>query len=166
MRSLSISIARSRKAVSPVIATIIIVAIAISIAIAVAYWMVGITGAFTRFEKLEFVSAYASAQKINNQDGYNISMTVKNTGTTDVTVNMIFINGKPAQDYSSGHIEFLNGSGKWDMNFTKFEVKVNMGETKALKIWLSTADFKAGQSVEITLHTAAGKDYPKNVVLP
>ncbi|MEM2927278.1 MAG: archaellin/type IV pilin N-terminal domain-containing protein, partial [Candidatus Bathyarchaeia archaeon] len=50
---------KSRKAVSPVIATIIIVAIAISIAIAVAYWMVGITGAFTRFEKLEIVSAYA-----------------------------------------------------------------------------------------------------------
>jgi flagellin-like protein len=158
----SLSIVRSRKAISPVIATIIIVAIAISIAIAVAYWMVGITGAFTRFEKLEFVSAYA----INDQDGYNISMMVKNTGTTDVTVNMIFINGKPAQDYKSGHIQFLNGSGNWDTNFTKFEVKVNMGQSQTLKIWLSTEDFKAGQSVEIIIHTAAGKDYPKNVVLP
>ncbi|RLG80884.1 MAG: DUF4352 domain-containing protein, partial [Thermoprotei archaeon] len=40
------------KAISPVIATVIIVAVAITIAIAVAFWMTGIVGAMTRFEKL------------------------------------------------------------------------------------------------------------------
>jgi len=43
----------NRRGISPVIATIIIVAVAIAIAIAVAFWVVGIAGLFTRFEKLE-----------------------------------------------------------------------------------------------------------------
>jgi flagellin-like protein len=115
MRSLSISIARSRKAVSPVIATIIIVAIAISIAIAVAYWMVGITGAFTRFEKLELVSGYATFDE--SSQNYTVYLKVKNTGTTDATINMVFINGKPSSDAGievdpSGDIAVPVGSSK------------------------------------------------------
>ncbi|MBS7653197.1 type IV pilin, partial [Candidatus Bathyarchaeota archaeon] len=53
---------RDRRGVSPVIATIIIVAIAIVMALAVAYWMLGLGGAFTRFEKLEFQSAYVTTE--------------------------------------------------------------------------------------------------------
>ncbi|MEM2812119.1 MAG: archaellin/type IV pilin N-terminal domain-containing protein, partial [Candidatus Bathyarchaeia archaeon] len=49
----------NQKAVSPVIATIIIVAVAIVMSIAVAYWMLGLATTFTRYEKLEFISAYA-----------------------------------------------------------------------------------------------------------
>ncbi|MBS7638222.1 DUF4352 domain-containing protein, partial [Candidatus Bathyarchaeota archaeon] len=57
-----------RRGVSPVIATIIIVAIAIVMSLAVAYWMLGLGGAFTRYEKLEFVSAYVTVEK-NGTDG-------------------------------------------------------------------------------------------------
>ena len=39
------------KAISPVIATVIIVSVAIAIAVAVAFWMTGLAGAFTKFEK-------------------------------------------------------------------------------------------------------------------
>jgi flagellin-like protein len=48
---------RSRRAVSPVIATVILVAIAITVAVAVAYWMGGIAGQYTRFEQIEIQSA-------------------------------------------------------------------------------------------------------------
>jgi hypothetical protein len=41
-----------------------------------------------------------------------------------------------------------------------------MESTVSLKLFLPSPTFKAGQSVEIILHTAAGKDHPKNVVLP
>jgi flagellin-like protein len=163
MRSLSISIARSRKAVSPVIATIIIVAIAISIAIAVAYWMVGITGAFTRFEKLEVVSAYATAYSNDTYTGYKIKITLKNTGTTDTTINLIFINGKPAQDYTK--VGLYNETAETWWNLDNLNIPARMGSTISLEVYLPDT-FKPGQSVEITLHTAGGKDYPKNVVLP
>ena len=43
------------KTISPVIATVIIVSVAIAIAVAVAFWMTGITGLFSRYEKLEIV---------------------------------------------------------------------------------------------------------------
>jgi FlaG/FlaF family flagellin (archaellin) len=54
---------RDRRGVSPVIATIIIVSIAIVMSLAVAYWMLGLGGAFTRYEKLEFTSAYVTVAK-------------------------------------------------------------------------------------------------------
>jgi flagellin-like protein len=44
------------RAVSPVIATIIIVAVAIVMSIAVAYWVLGLAGTFTRYEKIEIMS--------------------------------------------------------------------------------------------------------------
>ena len=47
---------RSRRAVSPVIATVILVAIAITVSVAVAYWMGGIAGTFTTFEQVELAS--------------------------------------------------------------------------------------------------------------
>ena len=54
------SFRRCIKAVSPVIATIIIVAIAITMSIAVAYWLLGLGGSFTKFEKVEFTTAYVT----------------------------------------------------------------------------------------------------------
>jgi flagellin-like protein len=56
---INMRILKNRYAISPVIATIIIVAVTIAVAIAVAFWMGGLTGVFTRFEKLEITSAYA-----------------------------------------------------------------------------------------------------------
>ena len=49
----------NKKGISPVIATVIIVSVAIAIAVAVAFWMTGITGLFTRYEKVEVTNAYA-----------------------------------------------------------------------------------------------------------
>jgi len=51
---------RKRRAVSPVIATVILVAITITVAVAVAYWMSSIAGQYTQFEKVEIQSGYAS----------------------------------------------------------------------------------------------------------
>ena len=48
---------RKRKGVSPVIATVILVAVTITVAVAVAYWMSGIAGQYTSFEKVEIQSA-------------------------------------------------------------------------------------------------------------
>jgi len=47
----------NRKGISPVIATVIIVAVTITVAIAISFWMGGIAGLYTRFEKLEITYA-------------------------------------------------------------------------------------------------------------
>ena len=50
-----------RKAVSPVIATVVLVAVAITIAVAVSYWMSGISSQYTQFEKVEVTGAYCQS---------------------------------------------------------------------------------------------------------
>jgi len=77
----------NRKGVEPVIAIVIIVAVAIVIAIAVAYWVLGLIPAFTRYEEMKIVNAYISNQQ-------NACIVIKNTGTTDITVITVFINGR------------------------------------------------------------------------
>jgi NAD(P)H-flavin reductase len=90
-------------------------------------------------------------------------LAVKNTGTTDATINLILINGKPAQDYT--RVKAYDATGaKLQLDYVNNQVR--MESTASLKLFLPSPTFKAGQSVEIILHTAAGKDYPKNVVLP
>lgn len=163
---------KSRKAVSPVIATIIIVAIAISIAIAVAYWMIGITGAFTRFEKIEIVSGYAEYD--TNKARYDVKLRLKNTGTSDASINIIFINGKPLQKYAdltALHVYSVGWDNKTLGAGEELDIKMPVGTTLDITIELIPSDtggvyFTGGQSVEITMHTASGKDYPKNIVLP
>ncbi|MEM2025321.1 MAG: archaellin/type IV pilin N-terminal domain-containing protein, partial [Desulfurococcaceae archaeon] len=86
---------RDEKAVSPVIATIIIVAVAIVMSIAVAYWMLGLAGTFTRYEKIEFVAAYVNrTTTINNNEYYEVVVKVRNTGSSDATINLLLVNGK------------------------------------------------------------------------
>jgi flagellin-like protein len=137
----------NRRGISPVIATIIIVAVAIAIAIAVAFWVVGIAGLFTRFEKLEISYIYAEA----GNSWWTINLMVRNTGSATATIDQVFLNGKP---YSSGGADSLltalTPGGTIAASFTVF----------------ATSGFGPGATVEVKLHTAAGQEYYKAVVLP
>jgi len=142
------------RAISPVIATVIIVSVAIAIAVAVAFWMTGITGLFTRYEKLEVISAYATG---NESSGWTISIIVKNTGTTDVTIDEIFINGKPSSAWS----------GK--ITFPSLPQSLSPGSQTTLTLTVqpkTTSSLSSGQIIEVKLHTAAGNEYPRSVQLP
>jgi len=142
------------KAISPVIATVIIVSVAIAIAVAVAFWMTGIAGIFTRYEKLEVVSAYATSANY----GWDVIVIVKNTGSTDTTIDNIFINGKPwsAWTNSKSHNTTLD-----------LPAHIPAGKRVKFIIPLDENDgIVAGQSIEVKIHTAAGREYPRSVQLP
>ncbi|MEM2332039.1 MAG: archaellin/type IV pilin N-terminal domain-containing protein, partial [Nitrososphaerota archaeon] len=72
-------IGRSKSGISPVVATVILVAVAIVIAIAVAFWASGLVGIFTRFEKLEIVSAIMTASD-------TFQVIIRNTGSADTAI--------------------------------------------------------------------------------
>lgn len=151
----------NRKAVSPVISTIIIVAVAIAISIAVAFWLGGITSIFTRFEKLEIPTAYAKA----DTGGWTVTLEVKNTGTTDVTITDILINGIPL---TNNELSSLNVTGIDDTDASN-GISLPTGKACTIEIpntVITSSKYSAGQSITITLHTAGGQDYPKTVVLP
>ena len=71
----------------------ILVAVTIVVAVAVSYWMGGIAGLYTRFEKVEISSAYATygATAFNGTDaGWDITVNLKNSGSADATIESIF----------------------------------------------------------------------------
>jgi len=145
------------RAISPVIATVIIVAVTIAIAIAVALWMSGLVGSFTQTENLQIISAYAERDSTNG--GWKINIQVKNTGTTDATIDNIFINGKPISSY--------NGGITVNPDVTSQTIPIKSGNEKTIQITIgSNAGFSSGQMVEVKIHTASGKEYPRQVTLP
>ena len=152
---------RAKRGVSPVISTAILVAVAITVAVAVSYWMGGIAGQYTRFEKLEITSAYAT----KNATHYTISMSVKNTGSTDATIDGILINGQPGSDHDIPITDDATISGGAAADKT-----IESGQTAsgvdAIHVYIDITLFEAATTVEINLHTAAGLNYPQMVTLP
>ena len=173
------SLRRSKKAVSPVIATIIIVAVAIVMSIAVAYWMLGLAGTFTRFEKLEFVSAYAI--KDDSKSHFNITIQLKNTGSSSATINIILFNGIPNRDVNALKGLYLNKTAD---NLRSLQGLKNFNSSSAIGYTLNpgeeaygliilkqygkigAANVTSGITIEIMVQTVAGNQYPKTIVLP
>ncbi|MEM2725307.1 MAG: archaellin/type IV pilin N-terminal domain-containing protein [Candidatus Nezhaarchaeales archaeon] len=163
------------KAISPVIATIIIVAVAIVMSIAVAYWMMGLATTFTRYEKLEFIAAYPIKNTTDtNKEYYNITLSLKNTGTSPATVTKFFFNGVPDSIVNQTNQDNLkityNGGNVFKAD--KTTVVVSPGEMVTFVIQLPyNATIGGGYAVsgvmlEIVVQTAVGNQYPKAVVLP
>ena len=159
-----------RRGISPVIATVILVAVAIAVAIAVAFWMTGMVGLFTgRVEQLEVVSATAKYETDGETGGYYIYVVIRNSGTSPVTIDGIFITPEDAAQGASVDViepEYLTVSSPPEINSvnTGSDLKIEPGGS--VKIKIGPISGNAGQSIEVKIHSAGGKEYPKMVVLP
>jgi len=129
----------SRSGISPVVATVILVAIAIVIAIAVAFWATGLVGIFTRFEKLEIVSAYQDSVNTNN-----IIVRVRNTGSSPTSITEVVINGVEVEEVDPT------------------ACSLNVGHT--LKVTIQTSGLQGGVTYEVMLKSSGGKQYPTAVL--
>lgn len=160
-----------RRAVSPVIATVILVAVAITITIAVAYWMGGIAGMYTKFEKVEIQSAVCTTG-VNATIGkyWNLNVMLKNSGSSAATLNGLFINDIEVQNYYT--YELVNESTTTSMGTTSTnkEMTINVGQSEPLLIRID-ADYPAGMAytsgttINIKFHSAGGLDYTKVIEL-
>jgi flagellin-like protein len=81
---------KSRKALSPVIATIILIAVTVAVSIAVAAWMGALTFSFMGSSSLTITNV--SFLGTSGASGNQLNMTIKNTGTKTVTVGQIKVN--------------------------------------------------------------------------
>jgi len=76
---------KGKKALSPVVAAIILIAVTVAVSIAVAAWMGALTFTFMATEQLDVQGAqFGGTSGANNN---TITLTVENTGTSDVTVD-------------------------------------------------------------------------------
>jgi len=149
---------KSRRAVSPVIATVILVAIAITVAVAVAFWMGGIAGQQTKFEQVEMQNVVCK-KVVSGADHYwNVTVYLKNTGTRPVTLLNAFINEREVDAY-----------GATTFTIAVQEQYLNSGESTVVLVYIDPdkpdTSLTSGTSVNINLHSAAGMDYPKLITL-
>jgi len=156
---------RDGRAISPVIATVIIVAIAIAIAIAVAFWAVGLTGIFTRYEEVKIQSAYAE----NDGTNFIVRIKLKNTGSADATLDDCFINGKPWGSFGAQRCDAYSGGATTEIGGTNAGTfTLPSGKVCDILVEIPVAGGYAspGQTLDVKIHTAAGRDYPRAIVLP
>ncbi|MEM1930178.1 MAG: archaellin/type IV pilin N-terminal domain-containing protein [Thermofilaceae archaeon] len=160
-----------RRAISPVIATVIIVAVTIAVAIAVAFWMTGIIGLFTGFEQLQITSIIDRNAPQNNR---GIFVTVRNTGTSTATIIDVYINGRPCFTGLPAPACTVTGQRQGgtpvQLGGPNNPVPIAPGETVNLVIQITNpgnfgANIGPGVSLEVKLLTASGKEYPKLIVL-
>jgi len=108
---------------------------------------------FTKYEKLEFTTAYATKSGTT----FTIHLTVKNTGSATATIDVpsILFNGKPASGYTNAPT----------VSFVTTTLNPGASTTGTINL-TESSEWVSGMTVEIMIHTTAGKDYPKVIVLP
>jgi len=175
---------RKRRALSPVIATVILVAVALTVAVAVSYWMSGIAGQYTAFEKVEIQSAYAKIQTTPTPGGWIITLELKNSGSATANLMTVFVNEKPVDEYAAtdGTMDFgagtlgdhYVGALETGVNFPTTGLAIESGkladvdddtDPDPVKIYIGSGLFSSGTTINIKLHSAGGMDYIKLVRL-
>ncbi len=157
---------KKRKGISPVIATVILIAVAVAIAIAVAFWAAGLTSTFTKYEKLGINSAYDNSP--DGSPGTMIVLNLQNTGSSDASITDIFINGKPLSAYPTVGVTVAVGTtaaAAQNPELTPITVKTGQTATITIDCSAAGAALTSGVTYQFTVHTAAGNDYPKAVVV-
>ena len=149
---------RRRRGISPVIAIVILIAVAVALGIAVAFWATGLIGTLGKVEKLEIRTAYAASA---DTDKWNIIMSGANTGTADITIVQITINGKPF----TGSISATVGSSS---TYTTIPFGIPSGSDFNIQITIQSGSTKytAGQTIEVALISGSGTAFKRTVVLP
>jgi len=186
---MSITILHKRRAVSPVIATVILIAVAVALGIAVAFWASGLTSSFSKYEKLGVSTQYATANT-GKAGGWILNLGGQNTGSSDATITQIQINGVPyplssvsssltcpLTSISTVAASACGNSGTSGVTASKpltSTLAVQSGQNFALQLYLDSGSssiisgksFASGQTIQVTIITAAGNNYPASIVLP
>lgn len=115
----------------------------------------GLGANFTKYEKVQFISAYATGTPGN----YQVIMQLKNTGTQTATLDptAVFINGVPIGTASTGSASF---------NPTQLAPGASTTSATISLIDTATIKYTSGMSVEVMIQTTSGSQYPKVIVLP
>ncbi|MCD6324902.1 type IV pilin [Candidatus Bathyarchaeota archaeon] len=158
------SIIAEKRALSPVIATVILISVTIVVAVSVAYWMGSIASGYTSFEQIELPTVYAAWNSSSSQ--WKVTIKLKNTGSADATIDNLFINNIPLSDYD-GNATLVYDSTSYTTQ--SVEIPLSKGAEITLYLYLNQSQsngFTAGTRVDLKIHTAAGRDYPAQVKLP
>jgi len=145
-----------------VIATVILVAVAITVAVAVAYWMGGIAGQYTKFEKVEIKSAVCTQDIDLN---WIVAVTLKNSGTATATLDAVYVNNAACTNDTVAPVSPFD-TITTDLS-TSDAYQLTSGEEQSFTVWIGATygTLSSGTTVNIKIHSAGGMEYPKLVEL-
>ena len=163
---------KERKAISPVIATVILVAVAITVAVGVSYWMSGISSQYTQFEKVEIQTGYATftAEVAPAPAYWTITLSIKNGGSATATLTHVFVNDVPV---TYGTAVGVAGTVVAEVD-TTHTLPLEPGASGEVNVWIAAGGalgdpafyLSSGTTVNVKLHSAGGMDYIKLIRLP
>ena len=136
---------RSKKALSPVVASIILIAVTVAVSIAVAAWMGALSVGFMQTEQLSITSVQFLP------GGTSLNATVSNTGTTAVKIDQVWVNGLQR----TATYELSNGT-----DITDSTVPAN---AKGVIIQIA-CNWSSGDSYQIKLVSSKGTSFLYNAV--
>jgi len=129
-----LKIFKNRKALSPVVSAIILIAVTVAVAIAVTTWMGSLSISFMKTEELNI------ANQVWASDLSYINLTVRNSGTTPVTISSVEVN-----------------KGAADVTFESEGATIKSGESAVIRV---TQSFSSGKNYEFWITTATGNKFP------
>jgi flagellin-like protein len=132
-------ILKNAKALSPVVASIILIAVTVAVSIAVAAWMGALSFNFMNTEQLSFTN-YKWTSGNSTAVSYFV-FTVKNTGSTDLTV---------AEARVDGVVPPTTNCTAWPLA---------KGQSVAIQVDLAPANFTSSIQYEFTVITAKGNTF-------
>ena len=134
-------ILRSKKALSPVVASIILIAVTVAVSIAVAAWMGALTiGFMGGGEQVEI-------RTIAFPTNSTVTLTIKNTGTSSVTIQEVWVNNLDKSTSVSG-------------------LPLPIAANKNTTITITGYTWIAGDNYQFKVVTAKGNPFMKNAVPP
>lgn len=140
-------IRKNKKALSPVVASIILIAVTVAVSIAVAVWMGGMTTGFMETEQVE-------VRTVSFPEDDNVTVSIRNSGATAVTIQEVWINNVDQTDIA------LNVTG------TDVHLPITIGANKQVSITIDPYAWTAGNTYQIKVVTSGGNTFMKNAVPP
>jgi flagellin-like protein len=140
---------KNKKALSPVVASIILIAVTVAVSIAVAAWMGALTFGFTDTEQLKIKAIDFGAAG----DEADIEIDVQNLGTGPVTVVEIYVNG-------AEYLEATAPAAGWAGSGT---IAANGEETFTVTL---SAPWTNGHNYEVKVRTAKSNQFLYTATAP
>ena len=154
-----------RRAISPVIATVILVAAGITVAVAISYWVAGLSMQYSQFEKVEIDSGYCVFTSAVTNARWEIILSLRNSGPSDTTLHYVFLNSKLVDEYGITSGGSLSSNSSIGTSIPVDGLPLTSGESATVSVWIGSALFSSGTSVEVNVHSAFGMDYIKLIKL-
>ena len=132
---------KSKRALSPVVASIILIAVTVAVSIAVAAWMGALTIGFMGTEEIRITNAEFASD--GTADVY-----VKNTGTAAVTIEEVYVNGVAAESFTQDPTGAIGANDEVTVTVTP------------------SADFVDGNSYQFKLVSSKGNPFVYTTTAP